>query len=64
MAHQRHLNRIHQRRRRSVKTSTKLILSNTMDESKLTSNKVIERQRVNCVRTPKFVLHQPSRSNH
>ncbi|CAF3921309.1 unnamed protein product, partial [Rotaria sp. Silwood1] len=64
MAHHRHLHRIHQRRRRSVKTSSKLILSNNIDETKQISNKIIERQRLNYVRTPKLILHQPSRSNH
>ncbi|CAF0752770.1 unnamed protein product [Rotaria sordida] len=66
MAHQRHLHRIHQqRRRRSAKTSSKLILTNNIDETtKQTSNKIIERQRLNYARTPKLILHQPSRSNH
>jgi len=77
-AHQRHLQRIHQRRRRAqpTKTSSKLVLTNNnnnnisgvatnIDESKLTSNKMIERQRCfTHARTPKLVLHQPCRSNH
>ncbi|CAF2787231.1 unnamed protein product [Rotaria sp. Silwood2] len=64
MAHHRHLHRMHQRRRRSVKTSSKLILTNSIDETKHTSNKILERQRLNHARTPKLFLHQPSRSNH
>lgn len=65
LAHHRHLNRIHQRRRRSTKTSSKLIRSNTSSEkSNSTFNKLIERQRLNSARTPKLVLHQPARSNH
>jgi len=65
VAHHRHLHRIHQRRRRrSVKTSSKLTLTNNVDEQKQTINKKIERQRLNYARAPKFVLHQPSRSNH
>ncbi|CAF4400240.1 unnamed protein product [Rotaria socialis] len=67
MAHQRHLHRTHQqqrRRQRSVKASSKLILANNIDETKQPSNKVIERQRFNYARTPKIILHQPSRSNH
>jgi hypothetical protein len=59
-----HLNRIHQRRRRSTKKSSKLILTNNIDEPKQAFNKIIERQRLNYARTPKLVLHQPSRSNH
>ncbi|CAF1076065.1 unnamed protein product [Adineta ricciae] len=65
IAHHRHLQRIHQRRRRrSGKTSSKLTLTNQIDESKQTYNKIIERQRLNYARTPKLVLHQPSRANH
>lgn len=65
MAHHRHLNRIHQRRRRTTKTSSKLLRSNTSGEKGSQSfNKIVERQRFNSARTPKLVLHQPSRSNH
>ncbi|UJR31689.1 hypothetical protein I4U23_019170 [Adineta vaga] len=64
IAHHRHLQRIHQRRRRSGKTSSKLTLTNQIDESKQTYNKIIERQRLNYSRTPKLVLQQPSRANH
>ncbi|CAF0714651.1 unnamed protein product [Adineta steineri] len=64
VAHHRHLQRIHQRRRRSAKTSSKLMLTSNTDESKQTFNKIIERQRLNYARTPKLVLHQPSRANH
>lgn len=64
LAHHRHLQRIHQRRRRSGKTSAKLTLANQIDDAKQPYNKIIERQRLNYARTPKLVLHQPSRANH
>ncbi len=64
VAHHRHLHRIHQRRRRSTKTSSKIFLTNNIDESKQAFNKIIERQRLNYARAPKLVLHQPSRANH
>jgi hypothetical protein len=62
VAHHRHLNRIH--RRRSTRNSSKLTLTNNNDKPNQTVNKTIERQRLNYARTPKLVLHQPSRSNH
>jgi len=65
VAHHRHLNRIHQRRRRATKNSSRLILTNNnSDKPNQTYNKIIERQRLNYARTPKLVLHQPARSNH
>jgi hypothetical protein len=66
VAHHRHLNRIHQRRRRSTRNSSKLILStiNNDKPNQAAFNKLIERQRLNHARMPKLVLHQPSRSNH
>jgi len=65
IAHHRHLNRIRQRRRRTTKSSSKFILANNNnDKPNQTHNKIIERQRLNYARTPKYVLHQPSRSNH
>jgi hypothetical protein len=64
VAHHRHLHRIHQRRRRSTKTSSKIFLTNNIDESKQAFNKIIERQRLNYARAPKLVLHQPSSANH
>jgi hypothetical protein len=61
VAHHRHLNRLHQRRKRSNKSSSKLILANNIDEPKQVLNKSLERQRLNHSR----VLHQSSsRSNH
>jgi len=41
-----------------------MFLTNNIDESKQAFNKIIERQRLNYARTPKLVLHQPSRANH
>ncbi|CAF3924517.1 unnamed protein product [Adineta steineri] len=65
VAHHRHLHRLHQRRKRSNKSSTsKLVLTNNVDDSKQVSNKSIERQRLNHTRTSKILLQQPSRLHH
>jgi len=61
VAHHRHLHRLHHRRKRSNKTTSKLTLTNNIDESKQVLNKNLERQRL---RTSKILLQQPSRSNH
>lgn len=53
----RHVNRVHQRRKRSSK-------SNHIDKSIYLINKALERQRFTSARTQKFTLHQPFRSNH
>jgi hypothetical protein len=63
VAHHRHLHRLHQRRKRTNKTSSKLILTNSTDESKQVLNKNLERQRLNNTRTPKNLLQQSSRTN-
>jgi len=65
VAHHRHLHRLHQRRKRSNKasSSSKLILTTSIDDPKQVSNKTIERQRVNLTRTPKILLSQQSRLN-
>lgn len=64
-AHQRHLQRIHQRRRRPAKASSKLAQTNNIDEARLNNvNKMCDRQRITLGRSQKLVLHQPFRSNH
>jgi hypothetical protein len=55
-AHHRHLQRLHQRRKRS-----KLISTNNIGEPKPVLTKNLDRQRL---LTPKALLQQPSRSNH
>lgn len=57
MEQNRHNHRFHQRRKRSLKSSNH-------EKSNQAINKFLERQRLNSARTPKFKLHQPSRSSH
>ncbi|UJR14985.1 hypothetical protein I4U23_001963 [Adineta vaga] len=66
IVHQRYLNRLHQRRKRSNKPSpsSKLISTTNIDDSKQLTNKAIERQRLNHTRTPKIPIQQTSRLIH
>ncbi|CAF1151720.1 unnamed protein product [Adineta ricciae] len=60
IGHQRYLNRLHQRRKRSTKPSS----STSNDDSKQLINKAIERQRLNHARSPKILFQQSSRLIH